>query len=65
MKSLFVGSSIVFALLLSSTSQSAQAVRLTQKTFNNLSNHDNDEIDPDEIDVTDGQVKNEGDLVVY
>jgi len=44
----------------------AQAVKLRQMSFNNLKVYGNsDEIDPDDQELTDGPIKNEGDVAVY
>ena len=44
----------------------AQAVKLRQMSFNNLKVYGNsDEIDPDDQELTDGPLKNEGDVAVY
>jgi hypothetical protein len=56
----------LLVLCISDPIYEAQAVKLRQMSFNNLKVYGNsDEIDPDDQELTDGPIKNEGDVAVY
>ena len=56
----------LLVLCISDPIYEAQAGKLRQASFNNVVvNGNSDEIDPDDQELTDGPLKNEGDVAVY